>query len=86
MDWQDLIIGGVPLAALIVGLVNLAKRLGLPDQYAPYLNGALAALGFLLVSWLLPAYPQIEPFLEVAAGAVIAFLAASGIHQLGKTD
>lgn len=86
MDWNEIIIGGVPLAVLIVGIVNFLKQVGMDDKHAPYVNGGLAAVGYLLVYWLLPAYPQIEPALTVITGAVVAFLGASGIHQFGKTS
>lgn len=60
--------------------------MGLPDDQAPYAAGVLAAVGYLLVYWLLPTYPAIEPALQVITGAVVAFLGASGIHQFGKTS
>jgi membrane protein implicated in regulation of membrane protease activity len=81
---DNLLIGGVPIAALVVGLVSLAKQAGLPGKYAPWLNGALAALGFLIASWLLPTYPALVPYFEMATGAIVVFLTASGIYQFGK--
>jgi len=86
MDWTDIVIGGFPLAILVVGLVNLAKKLGLPADYAPYLNGLLASIGFGLVTYVIPNHPEVEPILIFIAGVVFTFLSASGIHQLGKTD
>lgn len=85
IDLNDLLIGGVPVAALVVGLVSLAKNLGMADKYAPYLNGLLATLGYLAVTWLLPTYPGLMPYFEIATGAVVIFLTASGIYQFGKT-
>lgn len=84
MEWQDLLVGGVPLAALVVGLVNLAKNLGMDVKYAPYLNGGLAALGYVVVTWVIPTYPAVVPYLQVATGTIATFLIASGIHQFGK--
>lgn len=86
MGWEEIVIGGVSLSALIVGIVNLLKRAGLPDNKAPYAAGIVALIGYLVVYWLLPAYPAIEPALKVITGAVVAFLGASGIHQFGKTS
>jgi len=86
MDWTEVMFGGVSLSVLVVGLVNLAKKFGLPADYAPYLNGVLATIGFVLVTSVVPSYPEVEPILKIIAGAVLTFLAASGIHQLGKTD
>ena len=51
----DLTIGVIPLALVIVALVEVAKRAGLPSQYAPWLNAVLAVAGYALV--LLPLAP-----------------------------
>jgi hypothetical protein len=86
MDLNAILVGGVPLAALIVGLVSLAKRWGMPAQYAPWLNGGLAVVGYLLASWIVPTYPAVTPVLETATGAVVIFLVASGVYQFGKIE
>jgi hypothetical protein len=81
----DLTIGGVAIAPLIVGLVNLAKRAGLPASYAPYLNGVLAVAGYLLVQYI-AAHPDLLQTAQIVAVSVLIFLTASGMHQLGKTS
>lgn len=86
MEWQELIFGGVPLGALVVGLIALLKKLGLPIEYAPWVNGGLAAVGFSVVMYIVPSYPEIVPYLEAATGAIVVFLTASGIYQFGKVN
>lgn len=86
IEWTEIVVNGVSLSVIVVGLVNALKQFGMDDKYAPFANGILATIGFLLVTWAIPNFPQIEPVLKIVAGGVITFLAASGIHQLGKTS
>lgn len=81
---QDIMIGGIALAPLVVGLVALAKKLGLPDEYAPWANGTLAVVA-VMASKVMEMYPQYTEYFVVAATAVMVFLSASGIYQFGKT-
>lgn len=81
----DIMIGGFAIAPLVVALVALAKTLGLPAKYAPHFNGGLSMVLWLAAVYILPMYPQAEPFVVAVIGAVVVFLSASGIYQFGKT-
>lgn len=80
---EGIVIGGISLAPLVVGLVALAKKLGLPTQYAPWLNGILAVLA-VVAGQFFQIYPQYTEYFVLAATAVITFLSASGVYQFGK--
>lgn len=84
MDYlADLFIGSVAVAPLVIGLVALAKQLGYPNDKAPYLTGALGVLGYMVVQ-LIGMYPMLQQGAEIVATAVVIFLSASGVYQLGK--
>jgi len=84
-DLNTILVGGFAIAPLVVGLVALAKMVGVPVKYAPYLNGGLSTLLYVGAIYLLPMYPAAEPFVNVVVGAVVIFLGSSGIYQFGKT-
>lgn len=85
MDYlADLFIGSVAVAPLVIALVALAKQLGYPADKAPYLTGALGVLGYMVVQ-AIEMYPMMQAGAEVVATAVVIFLSASGVYQLGKT-
>jgi len=81
---QGIVIGGIAIAPLVVGLVALAKRLGLPDQYAPWANGSLAVLA-VIAAKVLELYPQYTEYFTIVATAVMVFLSASGVYQFSRT-
>ena len=82
---EGIVIGGVALAPFVVGLVALAKKLGLPEQYAPWANGALAAAA-VMAAKVMELYPQYTEYFVIVATVVMVFLSASGVHQFGKTN
>ena len=77
----ELLIGGVPLVALIVALVELAKQtMGLDSQYAPL---TAVALGIMLavgiqVSTL---FPEFGTWFQVVVLGMVAGLLACGIYS-----
>lgn len=84
---NDLMIGGVAIVPIIIGVVALLKKIPqFKPGYAPYAAGALAAVSYVVVTYLLPLYPQIMTFAEPAAYSVYIFLIVSGVVQLSKTS
>lgn len=77
----ELLIGGVPLVALIVALVELAKQtMGLDSQYAPVTAvglGILLAVG-IQVSTL---FPEFGTWFQVVVLGMVAGLLACGIYS-----
>jgi len=77
----ELLIGGVPLVALIVALVELAKQtMGLDSQYAPVtavVLGILIAIG-IQVSTL---FPEFGTWFQVVVLGMVAGLLACGIYS-----
>ena len=81
---EGIMIGGIALAPLVVGLVALAKKLGMPDKYAPWANGTLAVVA-VIGAQVLQLYPDYTVYFVMVATAVMTFLSASGVYQFGKT-
>lgn len=81
----DLAIGNVAIVPVIIGLVSLAKKAGMPTKYAPFLAGALGMLGFGLVRFL-QFYPGFVETAQYVGNGVLIFLVTSGVYQLSKTD
>lgn len=77
----ELLIGGVPLVALIIALVELAKQtVGLDSQYAPVtavMLGILMAIG-IQVSTL---FPEFGTWYQVVVLGMVAGLLACGIYS-----
>lgn len=84
-DLNGILIGGFAIAPLVVAIVNLVKRLGVPAEYAQYVNGGTSAVLWVTATYLLPMYPELQPYVVAVVGTVVVFLGASGIHQFGKT-
>lgn len=82
-DLSQIVIGGTALVPLVMGIVSLAKRLGMPGEYAPWLNGVLSTAGYFL-SVFLTQYPQYNDVAQMVTFGVVAFLASSGTYQLSK--
>lgn len=79
----DLILYGIPLAALISALVQVAKKYGLPAAAAPYLNVLLSAIAAVAVLYLggKPEYQNVTVFvLQLLA----FFLQAAGVYTTAK--
>lgn len=80
---EDLIIGGIVLGPVIAALVELAKRIGFPSQYAPYLNLVLSALGYFGMV-LLDLHPGYTEWVVVALQILISILTAAGVYSTVK--
>lgn len=79
-DLPVLAIGGVLLAPLIVGVIGVAKKLGLPTHAAPYLNGLLSVLGYGVIIYL-QMYPANADVVMHILNALTIFLAAAGFYD-----
>ena len=80
---NTLAIGGVSIAPIIYGLVELAKRQGMPKQYAPLVCGVLALCGYILISYL-PQIPNATEIATVVATVTISWMTATGIYKMQK--
>jgi hypothetical protein len=80
---EGLIIGGFALVPFITGLVEVAKKMGMEVEYAPWLTGALSVIGFAIVTYVQPLYP-----IEVAAvaAATVAFISATASYKVTKAS
>jgi hypothetical protein len=76
----DLQLGTIALAPIIVALVGLAKSLGMPVKYAPWLNGALALVGYGLIVAVQLVPAALDPTTYLL-NAVIIFLSAAGFYD-----
>ena len=76
----ELQLAGVLLAPVVVALVGVAKKLGMPVKYAPWLNGGLSVLfyGLMVLAQLVPG--SIEP-MTYGVNALVIFLAAAGFYD-----
>lgn len=83
---MDFVIGGVAVGALIVGLVEFAKKFGIEDKassaLAFVLGVLLTALAYGIESGLVPA--NVVPYVEWAIVALAGGPAAMGYYDLGK--
>lgn len=79
----ELSIGLVALPPLIVAVVELVKQLGLPSKYAPWLNGILTVIGYVLVRWG-ERQPELVPQIESVLIGIVVFLTAAGLYDRGQ--
>ena len=75
MNPTDLVIGGVSLGPIIALIIQVLKRVGLPDGYAGWANLVLSVLAYGLLL-LTQQVPQIEAGV-VGVLKLLAFIAAT---------
>lgn len=75
---MDLVIYGLPIAAVIVGLVELAKGQNMPSRYAPVVA---VGLGLLFATLARLDDPTIGTWLQVELFGLITGLSASGLYS-----
>lgn len=77
---MELVLAGLPMAGVIVALVELAKGQGLPSRYA-----APVALGlgitFAIVAKLASSNPEFASWAEAILLGILAGLSASGLYS-----
>ncbi len=76
----ELQIGAVALAPIVVGLVEVAKALGLKVEYAPWLTGLLSLLAYAAVVAVQQKPDLLQPMIY-ALNALIIFLVATGFYN-----
>ncbi len=76
----ELQIGAIALAPIIVGLVEVAKALGLDVKYAPWATGLLSLVAYGAVV-LVEQRPDLLQPLLYALNALIVFLVATGFYN-----
>jgi len=79
----ELIVFGVPGAAIIVALVELAKRYGLNTRWAVLLAVGLG-IALAVVVHLAQVQPQVAVWAQVVLGGLLLGLSASGLYSGGK--
>ena len=79
MDYNSVLLYGIPVLALIIGLVKVAREMGLPSKFAP-----AAALGLGVVGGVTVAYQNgMAPVGGVVIGIALGLMAC-GIYDQGK--
>lgn len=73
--------GSIALGPVIVALIALMKRAGLPVQYAVWANVVLA-LVFVALIYLTGIYPGIQAPMTTALNVVVMILMAAGVYDL----
>ena len=79
MDFSTYLIYGVPVLAIIMGLVKLAREQGLPSKYAPLLS---ICLGIILGCAV--AYQNSSDYVAGAVIGLVAGLSAAGLYDTAK--
>ena len=80
---MELTLYAIPIAAVIVGLVELAKGQGLPSRYAPVLA---VALGLLFATLGKLDDPTVGTWLQTELLGLITGLSASGLYSGAKAQ
>ena len=83
---MEMVVNGAPLLALIIGLVEFAKHLGVTGQWSMVLAMVLGVLFGVL--WYVYAQGlQVEDFrfwFEAVVAGLVLGLSASGLYDVGK--
>ncbi len=79
MDYNSILLYGIPVLALIIGLVKVAREMGLPSKFAP-----AAALGMGIIGGVAVTYQNgMDPVGGVVIGIALGLMAC-GIYDQGK--
>ena len=81
MDMTIFAVGGISVVALIIGLVRVAREIGLPSKLAP----ALSVLLGIIFGVSAALYASSAVYLGVIGG-IAAGLIASGMYDAGKVS
>jgi len=79
----DLNIGGIALAPVIVALIELAKKFGLPSKYAIYVNAAFS-VGAYFATFYLTSHAEVLPWGIAVIKAFIIFLTTAGLYDVSQ--
>ena len=79
MDFNSVLLYGIPVLALIIGLVKVAREMGLPSKFAP-----AVALGLGIIGGIAVAYQNgMDPVAGVVIGIALGLMAC-GVYDQGK--
>lgn len=80
--FEEYIVGGISIMAVIMGLVQLVKKLGVSGNILILVS---VLIGFVIgaVYKLTGMYPQIAPWLELVIFALYMGLGATGLYSVG---
>jgi small basic protein len=81
MDYNSILLYGIPVLALVIGLVRVAREMGLPSRFAP-----AAALGLGVLGGVAVAYQQgLDPVAGIVIGIALGLMAC-GVYDQGKVS
>jgi len=81
MEMPSLFYGSVAIGPVIVALIAILKRLGLPAQFAVWANVVLA-LVFVALIYITGIYPGIQVPMTTAINVIVMILAAAGVYDV----
>lgn len=81
---MDFSIAGLPASAVIVAVVEGAKRAGLPVRFAPAL-ALLLGVAWCVLTFAVAEQPRWRGLLDAANTGVVLGLIASGLYSTTKT-
>lgn len=79
----DLVIGGIPVIAIIIGLVEYIKSWGLGSKYAALVAMSLGILASVTVQ-LTVVYPGASPWVEAVVIGLVIGMSATGLYKVGN--
>ena len=79
MDATQYLVYGVPAIVVVIALVKVARETGLPSKYAP-----AASLGMGVVTGLVMASSNGDPWMAGVVAGVMIGASACGIYDAGK--
>ena len=80
---SDLVIRGIPVIAIVIGLVEYAKSWGLDTKYAALLSMGLGVVASLTIQ-LAVVYPEISPWVEAVVMGLVVGMSATGLYKVGS--
>lgn len=83
MDMTSIAIGGISVIVIVVGLVQVSKRLGVSGKGALVLALVLGVILCLAIQ-ATTVWPWLSPWLVAVVQGVVVGLTASGLYDVGK--
>lgn len=79
MDITQYAVYGIPAIALVIGLVKVAREVGLSSKYAP-----VASVGLGVVAGVVMANQNGDPIIAGVVTGIAVGLMACGVYDVGK--
>lgn len=83
MDINNILAFGLPAIAVVIGLVEISKKLGASGNLCTIMAVVYGVVIMLLVQ-LSVAFPMIEPWVRTVLYGVVVGLAAAGVYDYTK--